>query len=118
MLIDSHCHLDYFAPDELPAVLSRAAEAGVGEMVTIGTSLAQSARLPALAESHPQLWCTIGVHPHHAAEAPVPEPETLASSSAWVPVLAVVVVLSTATPCTSKWRVKAGNPDASINARR
>lgn len=78
MLIDSHCHLDYFTADELPAVLSRAAKAGVGEMVTIGTSLAQSARLPAIAEASPNLWCTVGVHPHHAAEAPVPEPETLA----------------------------------------
>ncbi|HEY1930452.1 MAG TPA: TatD family hydrolase [Acetobacteraceae bacterium] len=78
MLIDSHCHLDYFTPEELPAVLSRAAEAGIGEMVTIGTSLAQSARLPAMADAHPNVWCTIGVHPHHAAEAPIPTPEALA----------------------------------------
>jgi TatD DNase family protein len=78
MLIDSHCHLDYFTTAELPAVLSRAAEAGVGEMVTIGTSLAQSASLPAMAEATRNVWCTVGVHPHHAAEAPVPEPETLA----------------------------------------
>ncbi len=78
MLIDSHCHLDYFTPAELPAVLARAAEAGVGEMVTIGTTLEQSARLPAMAEAHPNLWCTVGVHPHHAAEAPIPVPETLA----------------------------------------
>ncbi len=41
MLIDSHCHLDYFT-DELDGVLSRAAAAGVGEMVTIGTTLDQS----------------------------------------------------------------------------
>jgi len=79
MLIDSHCHLDYFTAAELPAVLLRAAEAGVGEMVTIGTTLAQSARLPAMTEAAPHLWCTVGVHPHHAAEAPVPEPEMLAA---------------------------------------
>ena len=78
MLIDSHCHLDYFSPAELPAVLARAAEAGIGEMVTIGTTLAQSARLPAIAEAHPNLWCTAGVHPHHAAEAPIPTPDALA----------------------------------------
>jgi TatD DNase family protein len=78
MLVDSHCHLDYFTPMELPDVLSRAAAAGVGEMVTIGTTLAQSARLPSMTEAHPNLWCTIGVHPHHAAEAPIPTPETLA----------------------------------------
>jgi TatD DNase family protein len=78
MLVDSHCHLDYFTPLELPDVLSRAMAAGVGEMVTIGTTLAQSALLPPMTEAHPNLWCTIGVHPHHAAEAPIPTPEMLA----------------------------------------
>ena len=77
MLIDSHCHLDYFTEAELPDVLQRAAAAGVGEMVTIGTSLEQSHRLPAFAE-RANVWCTVGVHPHHAAEAPIPTPETLA----------------------------------------
>ena len=79
MLIDSHCHLDYYTALELPDVLQRAAAAGVGEMVTIGTTIAQSATLPAVAEAHPNLWCTIGVHPHHAAEAPIPTPEALAA---------------------------------------
>jgi TatD DNase family protein len=78
MLVDSHCHLDYFTPMELPDVLARADAAGVAEMVTIGTTLAQSDRLPSLIEGHPNLWCTVGVHPHHAAEAPIPTPEALA----------------------------------------
>jgi TatD DNase family protein len=77
MLIDSHCHLDYFRPEELEGVLARAAAAGVGEMVTIGTRLAQSEALRDLAAAHPNVWCTIGVHPHHAAEAPIPEPAAL-----------------------------------------
>jgi TatD DNase family protein len=78
MLVDSHCHLDYYTPAELPQVLARAAAAGVGEMVTIGTTLVQSEALPGLIAAFPNLWCTIGVHPHHAAEAPIPAPETLA----------------------------------------
>ena len=78
MLVDSHCHLDYFTPQELPDVMARAAAAGVGEMVTIGTTLAQSERLPPMTEAFANLWCIIGVHPHHAAEAPIPTPETLA----------------------------------------
>jgi TatD DNase family protein len=78
MLVDSHCHLDYYTPAELPQVLARAAAAGVGEMVTIGTTLVQSEGLPGLIAAFPNLWCTIGVHPHHAAEAPIPAPETLA----------------------------------------
>ncbi len=78
MLIDSHCHLDYFTPAELPGVLARAQAAGVGEVVTIGTTLEQSCSLPLLAAAQPHVWCTVGVHPHHAAEAPIPTPETLA----------------------------------------
>jgi TatD DNase family protein len=79
MLIDSHCHLDYFTEAERPAVLDRATAAGVGEMVTIGTTMAQSRGLPALAEARENIWCTIGVHPHHAAEAPMPSPEEIAT---------------------------------------
>jgi TatD DNase family protein len=79
VLIDSHCHLDYFTDAERPAMLARAAEAGVNEMVTIGTSLAQAATVLRLVETIPNVWGCIGVHPHHAAEAPVPEPETLAA---------------------------------------
>jgi TatD DNase family protein len=78
MLVDSHCHLDYYTPMEFPEILSRAAAAGVNEMVTIGTTLAQSERLPPMTEAFANLWCTIGVHPHHAAEAPVPIPKILA----------------------------------------
>jgi TatD DNase family protein len=78
-LIDSHCHLDYFTADELPSVLARAEAAGVAEMVTIGTRLRQAPESQALAEAHANVWYTVGVHPHHAAEAPVPEPESIAA---------------------------------------
>ena len=79
MLIDSHCHLDYYTADELPGVLARAAAAGVGEMVTIGTTFAQAATTIRLAETHANVWATVGVHPHHAAEAEIPTPEALAA---------------------------------------
>ena len=79
MLIDSHCHLDYFTKAERPSVVARATAAGVAEMVTIGTTMDQSRTLPALAEEQPNLWCTVGVHPHHAAEAPIPTPEEIAT---------------------------------------
>jgi len=79
MLVDSHCHLDYFSAEELPAILARAASAGVGEMVTIGTSLAQSAAIRDLAAAHANLWCTVGVHPHGAAELPVAAPAEIAA---------------------------------------
>ena len=79
MLIDLHCHLDYFTPLELPLVLERAHAAGVAEMVTIGTTMAQSEKLPPITEAYSGIWCTVGVHPHHAAEAPIPTPEALAA---------------------------------------
>ena len=79
MLIDSHCHLDYYTEAERPDVLARAAAAGVAGMVTIGTTLAQSRRLPAIVDVQPNLWCTVGVHPHHAAEEPIPAPEDIAA---------------------------------------
>lgn len=78
MLIDSHCHLDYFTQDELSGVLARAEAAGVHEMVTIGTTMRQAPAAIALAEAHGNVWCTVGVHPHHAAEAPIPHPMDLA----------------------------------------
>ncbi len=78
MLIDSHCHLDYYTDTERPDVIARAHAAGVGELVTIGTTMVQSATLPTMAEAHPNLWCTVGVHPHNAAKAPIPTPEAIA----------------------------------------
>jgi TatD DNase family protein len=82
MLIDSHCHLDYYSNAELPEILARAAVAGVGEMVTIGTRLEQSRRMRALAETLPNVWCTVGIHPQSAGEEPVPAPEALAELAA------------------------------------
>jgi TatD DNase family protein len=79
MLIDSHCHLDHFAEDEIADVLQRAADAGVGEMVTIGTRLEQAPLSIALAERFANVWCTVGIHPHNAHEHRVPKAETVAA---------------------------------------
>ncbi len=68
MLVDSHCHLDYFDGPARDGVLDRARAAGVAEVVTIGTTLAQSAAMRAFAAATPGVWCTVGVHPHNADE--------------------------------------------------
>ncbi len=81
MLIDSHCHLDYFDGAERASVLERAAAAGVAEMVTIGTRLTESAAVRGIAEAHPNVWCTVGVHPHNAGEQAVPTPEAIAAEA-------------------------------------
>jgi len=89
MLIDSHCHLDYYTPDEQPQILARAHDAGVGEMVTIGTRLSRAAEQIALAESAPNIWCTVGTHPHHAAEEEMPHEEALAALASHPKVIGV-----------------------------
>jgi TatD DNase family protein len=69
MLVDSHCHLDF--PDfstDLDAIVARAAEAGVGRMVTISTRVKKLAGLLAIAERFPNVYCSVGTHPHHADE--------------------------------------------------
>lgn len=68
-LVDAHCHLGDPAFDgDRPAVLVRAAAAGVGHVVVIGESLAGSVRAANLAREHAGLSATAGVHPHAAAE--------------------------------------------------
>lgn len=80
MLVDSHCHLDYFnQPGEQAEVIARAVAAGVSEMVSIGVTLAQSREILAIAEAHENVWACVGVHPNHAADVlPVVKPEVLA----------------------------------------
>lgn len=70
-LIDTHAHLDdpRFA-DDLPAVLARAAAAGVGRVLAIGIDRATSAAALELARRFPaQLAAAVGIQPNHAAEA-------------------------------------------------
>ena len=71
MLIDSHCHLDFpdFA-EELDAVVGRAKAQGVGRMVTISTRVKRHDGLIAIAERFPDVYCSVGTHPHHVAEEP------------------------------------------------
>ena len=68
-LIDSHCHLDFpdFAP-EVDAVIARAKAAGVAKMVSISTRLSTFPNVRAIAESHEDVYCSVGVHPHEAEE--------------------------------------------------
>lgn len=77
MLVDSHCHLDHWREDEIPEVVARARAAGVGALVTIGTRLAQAETVKRIAAAHPEVWCTVGIHPHNAAETPVPTVEEI-----------------------------------------
>ena len=81
MLIDSHCHLDYFTEAEIGQIVARAREAGVARMVTIGVRMSQAAAVKALTERFPEVWGTVGVHPHNAGEGPLPTAEEIAAEA-------------------------------------
>ena len=69
-LIDTHAHLDdeRFAAD-LPAVLERAAAAGVSRIIVVATTAATSRVCVDLAARHAPLFATVGIQPNHVAEA-------------------------------------------------
>ncbi|MDA8062642.1 MAG: TatD family hydrolase [Actinomycetota bacterium] len=64
MWADSHCHVPYEGVDV--TAVDEALAAGVGRLVSVGTDAAQSAAAIALAGSRPEVWATVGLHPHDA----------------------------------------------------
>lgn len=69
MLIDTHCHLhntDY--EDGVEVIIEQAHGAGVQQMITIGTSAADSRLAVEFAANHPSVFATIGVHPSYLSE--------------------------------------------------
>ncbi|MBB4120373.1 TatD family hydrolase [Martelella radicis] len=69
MLIDSHCHLDF--PDfdaERDALIARAKDAGVGQMVTISTRVKKFDQVVEIAEKYENVFCSVGTHPANADE--------------------------------------------------
>src|ERR1700748_2021543 len=69
MLIDSHCHLDFpdFA-DDLDGIVTRAEAAGVGRIVTISTRVRRLGALLDITARFPNVYCSVGTHPHQANE--------------------------------------------------
>ncbi len=69
MLVDSHCHLDFpdFA-DDLDAIVARAEAVGVGRIVTISTRVRRIDGLLAITSRFPNVYCSVGTHPHNADE--------------------------------------------------
>ncbi len=69
MLVDTHAHLDFpeFA-DDFDAILHRAKEAGVGRIVTIGTTLKSSRKAIEFAEHHREIYAVVGIHPNSVTE--------------------------------------------------
>ncbi|MES2338465.1 MAG: TatD family hydrolase [Pseudomonadota bacterium] len=70
-LADSHCHLNYkgLAEDQ-PAILARARDSGVTAMLNIATRESEWDAVLATAEAQPDVWATVGIHPHEADQHP------------------------------------------------
>ena len=66
-IVDSHCHLDVdkFSED-VDEIVARAGRAGVGRMITICTKVSEFERVLSIAERYDNIWCSLGIHPHHA----------------------------------------------------
>ena len=67
MLVDSHCHLEYKGlVEDQQGVLARAREAGVGAFLNISTKQAEWEQVVATANREPDVYASVGIHPHHA----------------------------------------------------
>lgn len=67
MLIDSHCHLEYEGlVEDQQGVLNRAREAGIGGFLNISTRQREWDRVIATAAREPDVWASVGIHPHEA----------------------------------------------------
>lgn len=89
-MFDSHLHLDDAAFNaDRPAVVARAREAGVVNMVTVGTDLASCREAIALAESHEGIFAALAIHPHEVARAAPEAFATLRALAAHPKVVAI-----------------------------
>lgn len=71
MLIDSHCHLNYKGlVEDQAAVLERARARGVTGMLCISTREREWDEVIAIAEREPDVWASVGIHPHEADDHP------------------------------------------------
>jgi TatD DNase family protein len=90
MIVDSHCHLDF--PDfdaDRDQLMRRASEAGVELMVTISTRVRRFNVVKALADSYLNVFCSVGTHPHNAAEELGIAAEELVALSAYEKCVAI-----------------------------
>lgn len=83
MFVDSHCHLNYKGlVEDQDAVLARATAAGVSTMLNISTRKREWADIISTAEKAPNIWASIGIHPHEAdSHADVDTAQLVAAAS-------------------------------------
>lgn len=81
-MIDSHCHLNYKGlVEDQDAIIARAHAAGVTGMLNISTREREWADIIATAERNPNIWASVGIHPHEADEHPEIDAERLIAAA-------------------------------------
>ena len=81
-LIDTHCHLDF--PDfetDRAQVIAKAKQRGVSRMITISTRVRRFEQIVKIVDSGPNIYCSVGTHPHQAGEETDVSVEELVSLS-------------------------------------
>lgn len=89
MFVDSHCHLDF--PEyagQVDSLLARMSEAGVQNAMCISVDMPDFPNVLALAEAHPQLFATVGVHPDYE-DTPEPTVDELVQLAQHPKILAI-----------------------------
>ncbi|MGD9975854.1 MAG: TatD family hydrolase [Desulfatirhabdiaceae bacterium] len=66
-LFDSHCHLDDPVYDDIDSVIQKAAQSDVHAMMIAGINLTTSFKAVSLSTSHPEIFASVGFHPHDAS---------------------------------------------------
>lgn len=90
MFVDSHCHLNYKGlVEDQAAVLERARAAGVDTMLNISTREREWDEIVATAEREPDVWASIGIHPHEADAHPDVDTAKLIERAAHPRVIAI-----------------------------
>ncbi len=90
MFIDSHCHLNYKGlVEDQAAVLERARSAGVETMLNISTREREWDEIVATAEREPDVWASIGIHPHEVDAHPDVDTAKLVARAAHPRVVAI-----------------------------
>jgi TatD DNase family protein len=83
MFTDSHCHLNYEGlVEDQQAVLARARAAGVTAMLNISTRQSEWDEVVGLATREPDVWASVGIHPHEADAHPDVQTGTLVERAA------------------------------------
>lgn len=90
MFVDSHCHLNYKGlVEDQAGVIARAGAAGVTTMLNISTREREWADVVGVAETCPNIWASIGIHPHEADSHPDVDMAKLVAASVHPKVVAI-----------------------------